>query len=208
MYNPEAKALSSDTSELIIFFHGLGSDGYDLMSLVPFLQSEFVSTHFFSPHGIEAYDCGAFGRQWFSLQNRDEEHVRNLLSNNIFSIQSIVQEKQKILSLDNSKTSLIGFSQGGVVANYLALIQDVSFKSVVSLSSYLIVPRYIKNKNTPFCIMHGEDDSIVDVKYSFLMEQFLEKENIKYVRKTIPNLSHSIDSRVLTFMVDFLKKIP
>ncbi|MBF8247132.1 MAG: esterase [Rickettsia sp.] len=208
MNHPQLPSLSSNPDELIVLLHGLGSDGHDLISLVPFLQQRLMNSYFFSPHGIEPYAGGAFGRQWFSLQDRTIDKMQNALEKNMHEILSLIQNKQESLGLGNHQTILLGFSQGAMVANYLALSQLKAFKAIVSLSSYLILPPIIHNRQTDFCIIHGQDDEVVDVKFSSLMANQLKKEKIKFIKKIIPNLTHSIDTRVLESVLDFIESLP
>src|SRR3546814_4123759 len=66
---------SSDvcSSDLVVFLHGLGADGHDLISLAPLLEPLLPGAAFVSPHGPQACDMAPMGRQWFSLADRDPD---------------------------------------------------------------------------------------------------------------------------------------
>ena len=51
MYNnyPEIKALNSKPTKLMFFLHGVGSDGNDLISLVPYIQKSLKGISFRIP---------------------------------------------------------------------------------------------------------------------------------------------------------------
>ena len=112
---PEIPPLSKP-EKLMVMLHGLGSDGNDLINLVPYLQQSMSNCHFISPHGIEPYDMAPFGRQWFSLKDRDAKTVLKLLATNAHSVKNLIEQQQKALSLTNKDTILLGFSQGAMVA--------------------------------------------------------------------------------------------
>ena len=79
---PEIKPLSGKADKLLVLLHGVGSDGHDLIGLVPFIQEALPHHHFISPHGVEPYDMAPFGRQWFSLKDRDNTTISQLVKNN------------------------------------------------------------------------------------------------------------------------------
>jgi phospholipase/carboxylesterase len=202
---PEIKALSGDTKQLIVFLHGLGSDGYDLISLVPLIRQELPDCHFISPHGVEAFDMAPYGRQWFSLSDRDPHKLSKLVATNISSLTKIITEKQLELNLTNKETIIIGFSQGTMIGLYLNLIQDDPFSCMVGFSGRLIPPPECKNKTTAICLIHGELDDMVDVSEMSNIAEYLSQQHIKHVTLKIPNLMHSIDAKGINFALDFIK---
>jgi hypothetical protein len=58
---PEIASLTPTPEKLVVLLHGLGSDGNDLINLVPYIQKAMPACHFISPHGIEAYDISLSG---------------------------------------------------------------------------------------------------------------------------------------------------
>ena len=87
---PEIKPLSGKVGKLLVLLHGVGSDGHDLIGLVPFIQESLPHHHFISPHGVEPYDMAPFGRQWFSLKDRDNATIYRLVKSNSAKIQQII----------------------------------------------------------------------------------------------------------------------
>ena len=107
--------------KLVVMLHGVGSDGNDLISLVPDIKKFMPTCHFISPHGIEAYDMAHFGGQWFSLQDRTPSTILNLIDSNVSLVGNLIEQKQNSLSLTNKDTILFGFSQGTMMGLYLTL---------------------------------------------------------------------------------------
>lgn len=192
--------------KLIVFIHGLGSDGNDLIALAPFFDNNLQDVHYISPHGIEPCDMAPYGRQWFSLMDRTPDVVKDLAAKNAPHIEAIIKDKQQDLGLTNKDTILIGFSQGTMIGTYLTLSQDEPYAALVAYSGRLIPPANISNKNTPICIVHGIDDEIVDVEESHNMSEFFDDQGIKNEILTIENLQHSIDNKGIKFAADFLNK--
>ncbi|MDG1436502.1 MAG: prolyl oligopeptidase family serine peptidase [Rickettsiaceae bacterium] len=202
----EIKPLSGTAKKLVVMMHGVGSDGNDLISLVPYIQNHLSDCHFFSPDAPEAYDMAPFGRQWFSLQDRTPPVILKLASANAPAALEMIKSKQAELGLTNSETILFGFSQGTMMGMYLALTETQPFAAMIGFSGKLLPPSELKNKKTPFCIIHGEQDDIVSVEESVYSEEYLKKNNIEYQSLTVPNLTHSIDAHGIEFAIKFLKK--
>lgn len=209
MYNdyPEIKALSDKPTKLMVFLHGVGSDGNDLISLVPYIQKSLKEYNFVSPHGIENYDMAPFGRQWFSLQDRTPQTIVKLAMDNAPKVQEKITLKQKELGLENKDTVLFGFSQGTMMGIYLTLTQDKPFKAMIGFSGKLIPPYQLKNTSTPICIIHGSDDDVVEADESIKLAEYCKNNNIEHKLLLIPNLMHSIDSEGIEFALKFLNNL-
>jgi phospholipase/carboxylesterase len=203
---PEINPLAQTAKKLMVFLHGVGSDGNDLIGLVPFIQKDLSDFHFISPNGIEKYDMAPFGYQWFSLIDRTESVIMKQVQRNAPLVFKIIEDKQKQLGLSNSDTFIFGFSQGAMLGNYLALTADEGYAGMLSFSGRLLLPEVIKNKTTPFCLVHGKDDSVVDCRETEKLANYLAKEDINHQQLIIPNLDHSIDGRGLDFATKFIEK--
>jgi phospholipase/carboxylesterase len=204
---PEIVSLNGHPKKLMVLLHGLGSDGDDLISLVPYIQNQLPDYHFISPHGIEAYDMAPYGRQWFSFRDRNPDIVYKLFEQNIPRVRAIIKAKQQELGLKDQDTVLCGFSQGTMVSIYLTLTNDQPYAATICFSGRLIAPKLIKNTKTPFCIIHGEDDQILPVEESFHIAHYLDEHKIQNQILTTPYLAHSIDDKGLSFALRFLKNL-
>ncbi len=200
----EVKSLNGQCKKLVVLLHGLGSDGHDLISLVPFISKELLDCHFISPHGVEEFDNAPYGRQWFSINDRTPHVIGELVAKNSGLVTKIIQKKQAELNLTNKDTIIIGFSQGTMMGLYLNLVQKEPFACVVGFSGKLIAPLECINKTTPVCVIHGELDDVVDVSSMDEIIEYLQKYNIDHSNYKIPNLMHSIDDRGLQFAVKFI----
>jgi phospholipase/carboxylesterase len=204
---PEVNSINQPAEKLVVFIHGLGSDGNDLIGLTPFMQKDLPDCHFISPHGIEAYDMAPFGRQWFSLIDRDPKTVIHLAGINTPLLSEIIKEKQVELSISNKDTIIIGFSQGTMIGIYLTLIQEEPFYAMVGFSGRLIPPPYCMNKITPICLIHGERDEVVGAEELDNCVEYLSSNNIPLDILKIPNLAHTIDAKGIDFAIKFIKNI-
>mgnify|MGYP003421027014 CR=1 FL=1 len=206
---PETIPLNNKANKLLVFLHGVGSDGYDLISLVPFIQNDLPNYHFISPHGVEPFDMAPFGRQWFSLQDRTPSLILKLVEQNAPKLAEIISKKQRELGLSNKDTILFGFSQGTMMASYLTLAQkDKPYAALIGFSGRLIAPVTGQvNTKTPICIIHGVSDDVVPCAESENFAKYCKELKIEHEMHLINNLTHSIDDKGLNYAVNFLNHL-
>ena len=77
---------------------------------------------------------------------------------------------------------------------------------MIGFSGMVLPTQKIKNKKTPFCIIHGEEDDVVLAKESLNSSEYFKQNNIEHQALIVPNLKHSIDASGIEFALNFLKK--
>ncbi|WP_341793158.1 MULTISPECIES: dienelactone hydrolase family protein [unclassified Rickettsia] len=203
---PEINSKELPPKRLAVLLHGVGSDGHDLIGLVPYIKDDLPDCYFISPHGVEPYDMAPYGRQWFSLQDRTPHKMQKLLENNVALLAEIIKQKQAELNLTNKDTIIIGFSQGTMIGLYLTLASQEPFLCSIGFSGLLVAPTECINKSTPICLIHGELDEVVSISEMDNAAKYLSKYQIPYESHKIPRLAHSIDAKGLEFAINFIKK--
>lgn len=192
---------------LVVLLHGLGSDGQDLISLVPYFYESMPDSHFYSPNGIEKCDMAPFGYQWFSLKNREAKAMIKELETKSEIVLDLIESKLSELKLGFEDLILIGFSQGTMLSLYLATAFEFQIKSVVGFSGAYLPPEIVKNTKTPICLIHGMDDEVVHFDNMNDSKKRLIESNVTNVETFgIKNLGHTIDLSGIDFAVKFLKK--
>src|SRR5271156_6267526 len=69
---PRLAPSSGSTRQLVVFLHGYGADGNDLIEIGRAWQQFLPQAAFVSPHATEPCGQAPVGRQWFALPFRDE----------------------------------------------------------------------------------------------------------------------------------------
>ncbi|MEY3197279.1 MAG: hypothetical protein RLZZ59_650 [Pseudomonadota bacterium] len=200
----EQKSSSGNTKTLMVMLHGLGSNGDDLFSLVPYFASHMPDAHFFSPDGIEVCDMFGYGYQWFSLQDRSHESITKELERVAPLISQMIEEKAMSLGLTKKDVILLGFSQGTMVSLYLALTSNAPYKAVLGFSGRLFMPNNVTNTKTPICLVHGAEDFVVPSESLGEATSALSKLEIKVSDLMVPDLVHSIDMNGIKFALEFV----
>ena len=192
--------------KLVVLLHGLGSNGEDLLGLVPYIAPEIKDAHFYSPNGIQKCDMGPFGYQWFSLRERDPDFLIQELDESSPIVLDMIENKLNELNLTFDNLILIGFSQGTMLALYLTAISEFKIKSTVGFSGTFLPPREIKNTQTPILLVHGANDEVVPYSNLSHSKARLESAGITKIQThSIEGLGHSIDLEGLKVATKFIK---
>jgi phospholipase/carboxylesterase len=201
--------------QLVVLLHGWGADGNDLIGLAPALAPVLPEAEFLSPDG--PFDCDAgFGRQWFSLGNRDPSSD---MSDAVMTarlgavapmIDAFIDEALAQRGLPPEKLALVGFSQGTMAALYVGLRRQHPPAGILGFSGHLVagaaLPKEPRAK-PEIVLVHGEMDEILPVAASRYAEQMLKKNGYKVSAIYRPGLGHGIDEEGLRAGAAFLKRV-
>jgi len=206
---PNLKQKTQKPEMLIIFFHGWGSNGDDLIQLAPLFAKHFPSAYFLSPNGPEACPQNPLeGKQWFGLDfkndgsiDRSEMPQKVLLSSEKVNI--FIKHWQKQLSISDKKTFLIGFSQGSMMA--LEIGTNNTFGGLLCYSGSFINNNALLNDKHKIILIHGELDEVIPIKSMFDAESSLKALGAKVSSYKCNNLGHSINEEGINKGVEFIK---
>src|SRR5687767_6295324 len=118
---PSLAARSGAARQLIVFLHGYGADGNDLIDIGRAWQSLLPHAAFLSPHAPEPCGQAPVGRQWFALTFRDpHERWRGAVAAAPLLERFLAAELAR-MNLPDSALALVGFSQGAMMALHVGL---------------------------------------------------------------------------------------
>jgi phospholipase/carboxylesterase len=208
---PEQAPKSGNTpKKLIILLHGLGADGHDLFGLVPYFAKNLPDAFFISLDAPFPCDMAPFGKQWFSLQVREEEAMLEGINHIMPSLIAFIQEKTAALGLEMKDVALIGFSQGTMLSLHTALRLSSEIAGVVAYSGALIAPQLLKEQilsKPEICLIHGEADEVVPFIAFEEAKTALEKHGIPLQAYSNPELGHGIDPAGIEIGKKFLDQV-
>ena len=168
--------------KIVLFLHGYGSNGNDLISLKEYI-SVAKPVEFISPNAPEPCELNFFGYQWFTLNERSLEELTLGLKSAFNYLDAMIKDITKKHSVKSDQISIIGFSQGSMLATYYSLLKEIDFHSIVSLSGSLpeslLESLKIFINNTKYLIFHGKLDDVVSHQQALQTHKFLESKNIK-----------------------------
>jgi phospholipase/carboxylesterase len=207
---PEQKAKSGNTKQLVILLHGLGADGNDLFGLVPYFIDSLPDAHFISPDAPFPCDMSPYGRQWFSLQTREEDAIYEGLKNTAPILNNFIDQKLKELKLKDKDLAIIGFSQGTMLALHTILRRNNPIGGVLGYSGALVAPHSLKEdikSRTPICLVHGEEDLVVPFDAFSQAVSVLQKLGVEIHGYSREGLGHGIDPAGMQIGMKFLSGV-
>lgn len=202
----------------IIMCHGYGSNGDDLMGLVPYLKHFLPQTGFFCPNAPTPMMYNGF--EWFSLS--DYTMAPEFVSTDYLDTLVKRCEKPAKLLADyinmikntyhvaDENIILMGFSQGGLLALYTGLTVPYTIGGLIGCSAVPIVfekvlPSQNISKNIPVLLTHGDSDSVVPPYGMDLNVHQLAKIGIIPTTFLSSNLGHGIDEACLQHIIPFIQ---
>ena len=119
---PRLAPASGNAKSLVVFVHGYGANGDDLIALGQMWQAALPDTAFVSPHAPEECAANPFGgRQWFALTLRDQQELIDGLAQAGPDLDAFLDEELARHGLGAEALALVGFSQGTMMALHVGL---------------------------------------------------------------------------------------
>lgn len=196
--------------QLVIFMHGVGADGNDLISLAPHFARILPNAHFLSPDAPFACDMAPFGRQWFSLLNRDPEILYTEAEKSRPIVNSFIDNQLSRFDLSDQDLILVGFSQGTMTSLHCALHRPNPCKAILGYSGALLSSGMKEEEITakpPICLIHGDMDGVVPFAAMAHAATILEDLGLTVETHQRPGLGHGIDPEGIGLGISFLENI-
>lgn len=185
---------------LVVLAHGLGADGNDLIGLAPQLGQVLPGAVFVSPHGPFPCDMAPFGRQWFSLQDRNPAAILAGVRMAAPVLDGFIDAELARHGLADDRLALVGFSQGTMMSLHVALRRERPCAAVLGYSGALIGAEHLAaeiKSRPPVLLVHGEADEVVPVQALPAAVQALEANAVPVTWESRPGLGHGIDGEGL-----------
>ena len=195
--------------QLLVFLHGVGADGNDLIGLAPLFARRLPDAEFLSPNAPYAFDMAPYGRQWFSLQQLSNATALAGVKKATPILNAYLDRELAARGLTNGDLALIGFSQGTMMSLHVSLRRTEPIAAVVGYSGRVIAPellgRELKSR-PPVLLVHGDADPVVPFISMRFGEEALAGEGIEVRAISRPGLGHGIDDEGLTAGIDFVAR--
>jgi phospholipase/carboxylesterase len=119
---------------LVVFLHGYGADGNDLIGIGREWARDLPHTAFVSPHAAQPCAGGPIGRQWFPLTMRDPHDFARGAAAAGPAIHDFLDTELQRHSLNDSALALVGFSQGTMMALHVGPLRKRRIAGIVGYS--------------------------------------------------------------------------
>ena len=140
-YGPQGEG---KPGHLVILLHGYGADGNDLIGLAPVLAPLMPDVVFHAPNAPYPCEGNPFGYQWFGISRLDPALTLAGVRSAAPLVDAFLDETMAQYGLDESKTALVGFSQGTMMALQVGLRRARPLAGIVGFSGMLAGPEVLK----------------------------------------------------------------
>jgi phospholipase/carboxylesterase len=191
---------------LVIFLHGYGSNGDDLISLASYWDAMMPGTAFVSPNAPEAIPGMGGAFQWFGLSTMDPQVVARSARAAAPVLNAFIAAEMARHNLGPDRTVLVGFSQGTMMALEVGLAWPTAFAGIIGFSGALVGFEGATSK-PPVLLVHGDQDDRVPYAASVGAVATLKAAGISATLHTSPRATHTIAMDGLQAGAGFLKAV-
>ena len=193
--------------QLVIFLHGYGADGNDLIGLASYFQQILPDAYFISPNAPESCPMNPMGYQWFDFTSNDPDLIWKKVNDAGEILNNFIDTKLNELNLSDKDLSLVGFSQGTMMSLHVGLRRIATMSSIVGFSGRLIREDILSDEmksKPPVYLIHGDQDPMVPYSDTINAAKILKDLDIDVQSHISPNTSHSIAQDGLEIAKKFL----
>src|SRR5690242_14476973 len=173
---PRLAPRSGKAKSLVVFLHGYGADGNDLIETGRAWQPLLPDTAFVSPHAPRPCGQAPTGREWFPLTMREPTERWTGVNAAAPVLNAFLDAELARHNLPGSALALVGFSQGTMMALHVGLRRAVAPAAIVGYSGMLVTepnaaPESLKAQITsrpPVLLIHGDSDELIPPQALFL----------------------------------------
>ena len=211
---PRLEPRGGAARRLVVFLHGYGADGNDLIDIGRAWQPLLPDAAFVSPHAPEPCAGAPMGRQWFALTFRDPDERWRGVNAAAPVLNAFLDAELARRKLPPSALALVGFSQGTMMALHVGLRRATPPVAIVGYSGLFVLPNNadpevvageIKSR-PPVLLIHGDRDELIPVQALFHATQALAALEVPTEWHISAGIGHGIDQEGLRHGGEFLAR--
>src|SRR5438128_891604 len=211
---PRLEPRSGTAKRLVVFLHGYGADGNDLIEIGRAWQPLLPDTAFVSPHAPEPCAGAPTGRQWFALTFRDPDERWRGVNAAAPILNAFLDAELAQRQLPPSALALVGFSQGTMMSLHVGLRRAVPPAAIVGYSGVFVLPDKAKadavrgdlKGKPPVLLIHGDQDDLIPVQALLQGAQDLAALEVPVEWHISKGIGHGIDQEGLRHGGAFLAR--
>jgi phospholipase/carboxylesterase len=202
---PRLAPRSGTARQLVVFLHGYGADGNDLIEIGRQWQRWLPDAAFIAPNAPELIPGQPMGRQWFALTFRDPHERWRGVNQAAPGVDAWLDAELAAVNLPPSKLALVGFSQGTMMALHVALRRPQPIAAVVGYSGILVLEegkgadslKPAVRAKPPILLVHGDRDDLIPLDALFLSTDTLAAAEVPCEWHLSAGIGHGIDGEGL-----------
>ena len=212
---PRLAPKNGPARQLVVFVHGYGADGNDLIEIGRAWQALLPHAAFVSPHAPRPCGQAPMGREWFPLTFRNPDERWNGVNAAAPGARAVPRCRACAPSACRPRAlALVGFSQGTMMALHVGLRRAVPPAAIVGYSGMLVLkgdsdiegyePQV--RARPPVLLVHGDSDELIPVQALFHATQALAALEVPVEWHISAGIGHGIDDEGLRHGGEFLAR--
>lgn len=195
---------------LVIFLHGVGSQGAAFSPLLVQWRTDLPLVAFASPDAPFPFDLAPRGRQWFSVKGVTETNraERIVAAREAFdaTLRACIAEAGFENRLD--QVVLVGFSQGSIMALDAVVSGQWPVAGIVAFSGRLASPApYTPAQHVPIFLVHGDADPVMPVQEASKAAETLTRLGLTVTCDILPSVGHTLTAAGAVRALNFVQTI-
>jgi phospholipase/carboxylesterase len=207
------EALSGETRSAVIFLHGYGANGADLLGLADPLGEHLPDTMFLSPDAPEECAGSPMGFQWFPIpwiDGSSEEESMAGMARAVADLDAFLDGVMVDEDLLPEQVMVLGFSQGTMMALHVLPRREDPVAGICAFSGRLLQPEVLQDElrcRPPVLLVHGDQDDVVPPESMPQAAQALQEAGWKEVyAHVMKGTSHGIAMDGLQVALAFMRE--
>ena len=210
-YSRRASKSGADSS-VVLFLHGYGADGADLLGLAEPLSPHLPDTIFIAADAPTRSMANPMGYQWFpipwidgSTEAAAAEGMRHAAKLLDAFIDKILAEE----GIDADRLILVGFSQGTMMSLHVAPRRAEPVAGIVAFSGRLMVPEKLDDEmlsQPPVLLIHGDADDVVPFEEMGMAGEALQGAGFTVYAHVMEGTGHGIAPDGLSVALAFIRE--
>ena len=202
-----APAAGGAPKQLVVFLHGYGADGNDLIGLGREWAPLLPNAAFVSPDAPEPCGMAPMGRQWFDLSLGDMSIVAAGVKKAAPALDSFLDAELERHGLTSESLALVGFSQGTMMALAVGLTRNAKPAAIVGYSGALATVEDLPppGEAPAILLVHGDMDEVIPVDAMIMAREVLGQAGLSVQWHVSRGIGHGIDGEGLRLGGTFLR---
>lgn len=204
---------SGQVSSAVLFLHGYGADGGDLLGLSEPLAAHMPDTAFIAVDAPERSMANPMGFQWFPIpwiDGSSEAAAAEGLKRSARQLDGFIDKVLADEGLEPDRVILFGFSQGTMMSLHVAVRRAEPIAGIVGFSGRLMFPEALGEEvlsKPPILLVHGNVDDVVPFAEMQIAGEALQAAGIEVFGHVMQGTAHGISPDGLSVALSFMRDI-